>query len=338
MFAATQAAYDLNDEVVNTILADRDKVAKIFYPLICGQVTILEEVMTCQLLANFSCFPKGVTWLLDNPKIVGKIGRHIWSTYDLIYKHVRQYEELQVSYVRHLTYSPLEVTKDHTPYEPSPMNFADLNTYVVLCCMCNVCAAHPDEEPMERIEPSLLAVVNEGLYTHMGTALYGIILNDNKYNQELTQEKFLSFVSWSCFQHESQKLIIEQLHSLPTSRNDTPLFYERESYSKSRSVIALLITHAAHLDYEKGSQFVTLALIYLLKENDDVAMEVVRVVGDTLLDLAHSLYHAQMPAGEKPISLKRMVLETMLKFGGSSYFSESGSVVKPSGNEFLLVR
>ena len=71
-----------------------------------------------------------------------------------------------------------------------------------------------------------------------------------------------------------QKLVIEQLRSLPVSRNDFPLFYAKDSYTISRSVIACLITHANHLDYEKGSHFATLALIFLLKESETVAMEV----------------------------------------------------------------
>lgn len=336
IFAATQAAYEYNDDVVNTVLEDPQRAVRVFYPLLCGEVSCMEQILACQLAANFSCYPKGVTWLLDNPRIVGKVGMHLWSTYDILYKEVRQYEELLVPYMKQLVFARLEVVKDHK-YEPLPISIADLNTFVVLCCLCNVCAAHPDDEPMVRIEPSLLAVVKEGLYIHMGTVSYGIILNDNKYHQELCIEKFLSFLSWSCFQKETQKLVIEQLHSLPVSRNDFPLFYAKDSYTISRSVIACLITHANHLDYEKGSHFATLALIFLLKESETVAMEVVRVAGDTLFDMAHSIYHAQMPSNEKPISLKRMVLETMLKFGGSSFFSETGFVVKPTGMSHFFI-
>ena len=332
IFAATQAAYTINDAVVNSVLEDQELAYTIFYPMVCGQMSCLEDVISCQLAANFSCYPTGVTWLLNHPNLVGKISTHMWYTYELIYKSINQYQELLIPYVKHLIYSEIEVGEGGANvYKPTPISLADLNVFVVLCCLCNVCAAHPEDEPMERVEPSLLAAVNEGLFTNMGTVIYGIILNDNRYHDELLVEKFLSFLSWSCFQKATQRLAIEQLHSLPTHRGDFPLFFNKNSYSKSRSVIACLVTHACHLDYEKGSHFATLALIYLLKESEDVAMEMVRWVGDTLFDMAHSIYHAQMPSPEqKPISLKRMVLETILKFGGSSYFDENGHIVKPS--------
>lgn len=331
IFAATQAPYNLNDQVVCTVLEDPEKAFNAFYPLVCGQLSCMEEILACQLTANFSCYPTGVTWLLDHPEMVGKIGIHMWSTYDLLYKCVNQYMELQVPCIKHLVFTEIEVVKDANMYKPLPISVADLNTFVVLCCLCNVCAAHPEDEPMERVEPCLLAVVNEGLFNHMGTVIYGIILNDNKYHEDLNVEKFLSFLSWSCFQIKTQKLAVEQLHSLPTSRDDFPLYYAKDSYSKSRSVIACLVTHACHLDFEKGSHFATLALVYLLKEDDDVALELLKVAGDTLFDLAHSIYHAQMPSPEqKPISLKRIVMETILRFGGSSYFNEMGAFVKAS--------
>jgi hypothetical protein len=331
IFAAMQASYTLNDEIANTVLEDPEKAFDIFYSLVGGELTLLEEVLATQVTANLSCFPNGVTWLLNHPLLVGKIGIHVWSLYEQFFKSMSQYQEVHIPYIRHLAYTKMKVAPSQC-YEPMPMVIADLCTFVVLCCMCNVCAAHPDEEPMERVEPSLLAVVKEGLFDHMGSASYAIILNDNKYHEELTLEKFLSFLSWSCFQIETQKLAIEQLNSLPTSRHDSPLFYAKDSYSKSRSVIACLVTHSCRMDFEKGSHFTTLGLIYLLKEDDDVAMELIRIAGDTLFDMAHSIYHAQMPSPEqKPVSFKRMVLETILRFGGSSYFNESGVVVKPSG-------
>lgn len=333
IFAATQAAYTLNDDVVNAVLEDQEKAYDIFYPLVCGQISIMEEVLATQLTANFSCYPNGVVWLLDHPKLVGKIGRHVWSLYEQFFTEVSQKQEVQIPYIKHLAFTKIEIVKNLSNYKPLPIPIADLCTFIVLCCMCNVCAAHPEDEPMERVEPSLLAVVKEGLFNNMGSVSYGIILNDNRYHDELTLEKFLSFLSWSCFQIETQKLAIEQLHSLPTSRHDFPLFFAKDSYSKSRSVIACLVTHSCRMDFEKGSHFTTLALVYLLKESDDIAMELVRWAGDTLFDMAHSIYHAQMPSPEqKPISFKRMVLETILRFGGSSYFSESGTVIKPSGN------
>ena len=332
IFAATQAMYTLNEGIVNSVLEDPEAAYDTFYPLACGQLSVMEQVMAAQLAANFSCYPKGVVWLLDHPKLVGKIAVHLWSLYEVIYKHMTQYQEIQIPYIRHMAFTNVDVVENTAVYKPLPTSIADLCMFIVLCSLCNVCAAHPDDEPMERIEPSLLAIVREGIFEHVGTVSYGIILNDNSYHEELVLEKFLSLLSWCCFQRETQKMAIEQLYSLPTSRDDFPLFYAKDSYSKSRSVIAFLVTHACRMDFEKGSHFTTLGLVYLLKESDDVAMEMVRWAGDTLLDMAHSIYHAQMPSPkQKPISLKRIILETILRFGGSSYFDESGTVVKPSG-------
>lgn len=337
MFAATQASREINDAVVEIVVADSKKAFNIFYPLVCGEISGLEQILACQLTANLSCFDCGVEWLLQYPQIVGKIGWHMWGSYELLYRTVRQYDELQVAYMKHLVYSPMEVISGQHSYKPLPLTIADLNTFLVLCCVCNVCASYPQDQPMERVAPCLLAVVKEGLYRNMGTVAYGVILNVNK-DQDMCVDKFLSFFSWSCFQIESQRIIVDQMNSLPTHRNDFPLCFEKDSYSKSRSVMALLLTHANHLDYEKGSHFVTLAIVYLLKEDEDVAMEFVRWTGDILFDLAHSIFHAQMPnSKDKPISLKRIVLETMLKFGGSSYFDEIGNVVKPSGEDGMGV-
>ncbi len=336
IFAATQAAYTINSEVVNSVLEDPEKAYSVFYPLICGRLSCVEEIIACQLAANFSCYPNGVTWLLDHPQLVGRIGPHMWKTYELVYNEVNQYPEFLPHHVKHLVYSPITVGVN--VYEPGPMLLADLNVFVVLCCLCNVCAAHPEDQPMKRVEPCLLAIVRQGLFNNMGTVIYGILLNDNRYHDELLVEKFISFLSWSCFQKETQRLAIEQLHSLPTHRRDFPLFFNKNSYSKSRSVIACLVTHACHLDFDKGSHFATLAVVYLLKENEDIAMEMVRWVGDTLFDMAHSIYHAMMPNPEhKPISLKRIVLQTILKFGGSSFFDEDGSVIKPSSECVMYV-
>lgn len=332
IFAATQADFDGKEEIIVTVLEEPEKAFDIFYPIICGEISAVEQVLACQLTANLSCFDSGVVWLLDHPQIVGKIGWHLWGTYDLLYRSVCQYEELQVCYMKHQVFSPLEVASGDHSYSPLPLTVADLNTYIVLCCLCNVCATHLEgEEPMERVEPCLLAVVKEGLYDHVGIVSYCIILNDNKY-KHLCVEKFLSFLSWSCFQIKSQKVILDQICSLPHHREDIPLFYDKDSYSKSKSVIALLVTHANHLDYEKGSHFVTLAIIYLLRVDEEVAMEVLRWSGDILFDLAHSIHHAHMPSKEdSAVSLKRVVMETMLKFGGSSFFDEDETVVKPSG-------
>ena len=331
IFAATQADCDANNDVVEMVLVEPDKAFDTFYPLICGEISAVEQLMACHVTANLSCYDNGVLWLMNYPKIVGRIGWHLWGSYHLLYRNLFQYEELQVPYMKHLIYSPLEVLKGKQSYEPKPLYVADLNTFIVLCCLCNVCATHLEGGPMDIVETSLFAVVKEGLFDHMGMVSYAIILNDNSY-PALCMEKFLSFFSWSCFPVASQRIIFEQFHSLPTHRNDSVFFFDKDSFSKSRSVLALLITHANHLDYENGSHFVTLAIIYLLRGDEDGAMDLLRCSGDLLFDLSHSICHAQMPSKkEKAVSLKRVVLEAMLKFGGSSFINEKGIVVKPSG-------
>ncbi len=336
LFAASQAITNLYDDILDQILEDPEYAYDVFYPYVAGEISCMEQAVACQVTSNFSCFPKGVIWLLEHPKLVGQIGKQLWTIYDTFYTCLKQYSDHTIPFVKYSSYSSITVT-DRQVYDGQPLIIANLITSLVLICLCNLCAAHPEDEPMERIEPSLLAVVKEGFFDHVGTIGCGILLSFDSYN-EVSFEKYLSCLSWSCFQRDSQKIIIDQLHSLPASRHDYPLYYEKDCHSKSQSMLACLMTHTAHLDYEAGSHFCTLAVVYLLKEDEDVAMEVVRAAGDTLFDLSHSIYHAQMPdSNDKPISLKRIIIETMLKFGGSSYFSETGDIVKPSGKVVIMM-
>ena len=132
IFAATQAAYTLNDTVVNTVLEDPKAAYDVFYPLLCGRMSCLEEIVACQLAANFSCYPTGAAWLLDHPKLVGKIGPHMWYTYELIYKDFNQYQELMLTYVKHLVFSTITVVPGQHIYKASPDSLADLNIFVAL--------------------------------------------------------------------------------------------------------------------------------------------------------------------------------------------------------------
>ena len=178
---------------------------------------------------------------------------------------------------------------------------------------------------MDKIEPSLLEVVKAGLYWNMGDVCYGIHLNDSKYTTDLTIDKFLSFLSWSCFQKETQKILMEQIKSLPFCQQDEPLLYfSRTAMSRSRTVVAFLITHALWLDYDRGSHYSILGLISLLSENVEYAMEVVEMIGDMLFDLAHSFHHVRMPCDNSPLSVKRFIFETLLKLSGHTYFDEKG--------------
>jgi len=143
---------------------------------------------------------------------------------------------------------------------------------------------------MEKIQRCMLAIVKEGFYWNLSTVCFGILLNNSKYT-EMTIEKFLSFTAWTCFNKESQKIALAQLLSLPSSRLEDLLAFSRHSFTKSCSVVACLLTHALWLDYDKGSHFAVLGLVSLLTEDDETAMEVVKVAGSQLYDLAHSFHH-----------------------------------------------
>ena len=327
-FAASQSELDLHSYMVEKLIEGGEKTVEIFTTIASGGISCLEQLACIQVIGNMSCFSPGCIWLIDHPKLVGLVGKHLWSSYDVMYVRFRQCEDRRVEYHKHLSYTDIRVGKakdEDSKYKPSPVRIADLTTFVALCCLVNVCAAHPDESTMDKIEPSLLEVVKHGLYWNMGDIAYGILLNDSKYTTDLTIDKFLSFLSWSCFQSESQKIIMEQIKSLPYGQQDGPLLYfSRTSMSRSRTVVAFLITHALWLDYDRGSHYSILGLISLLQENVDYAMEVIEMVGDLLFDLAHSFHHVRMPCDNNPLSVKRFIFETFLRFGGYTYFDEKG--------------
>ena len=327
-FAASQSELDGHSYMVEKIIEETDKVLPIFMTIATGGISCLEELACCQVVGNMSCFYPGCMWLVDHPELTGIVGKHLWTSYDVMYVRFRQCEDRRIEYHKHLSYTNIRVGKakdEDSEYKPSPVRIADLTTFVALCCLVNVCAAHPDETTMDKIEPSLLEVVKHGLYWNMGDVAYGILLNDSKYTTDLTIDKFLSFLSWSCFQSESQRIVMEQIKSLPYGQQDGPLLYfSRTSMSRSRTVVAFLITHALWLDYDRGSHYSILGLISLLQENVEYAMEVIEMVGDLLFDLGHSFHHVRMPCDNNPLSVKRFIFETFLRFGGYTYFDEKG--------------
>ena len=327
-FAASQSELEGHSLMVEKLIDESDRTLSTFTAIAEGGITCVEELVCCQVIGNFSCFTPGCLWLIDHPKLVGIVGKHLWCSYDTMYLKFRQCEDRRIDYHKHLSYTQIKVGLPHeegSEYKPSPIRIPDLTTCVALCCLVNVCAAHPGDTTMDKIEPSLLEVVKEGLYWNMGDISYGILLNDSKYTTDLTIDKFLSFLSWSCFQKESQRILMEQIKSLPFGQQDGPLLYfSRTSMSRSRTVVAFLITHALWLDYDRGSHYSILGLVSLLSENVEYAMEVIEMVGDMLFDLAHSFHHVRMPGDGGPVSVKRFIFETFLKFGGYTYFDEKG--------------
>ena len=334
-FVATQADFEVNEITIHKMLNDEEKATKILLPIITGEISWVEQIAAAQLFGNLSCFPKGVLWLLNNPPCVGAMGTFLWKTFVYLYLNYRQYEDRKILYQKALISSNITVVEGKQKYEPSPPRIGDLTTFVTLCALCNVCAAHP-EEKMERIEPCLLAVAQEGLYWNLGTICCGILLSESQYN-DLTLEKLLSFLSWSCFNKGSQKLIMEQIRTLPYGRLDEPLHFRRNSYTLSRGIVACLISHALWLDYEKGAHFAILGLVSLLTENDDIAVKIIELIGDQLLDLAHSIHHVKMPGDGDPLSVKRAIFETFLRLGGWVYYDEKGRKSKPVCKYFNVV-
>ncbi len=330
IFAGTQGDLARNERIVNIILEDEKSAFKIIWRVLNGEISWLEQMLCVQLMGNFSCYPRGVEFLLCHPDVVGIAGTYLWKSFETIYLNYQQFEDHKLVYQKALLSTDIPVTKapEEHEYKPTPVRFGELAVLVTLCNVCNVCAAHPDEAPMERIEPCLHAVVKRGLYDNIGTVCYGIVLNQSQYH-DLSLEKFLSFMSWSTFNKQSRKVLLEQLRQLPRARHEEPLFFARDTLTLSRSVVACLISHALWLDNEKSSHYSILGLVSLLTEDDDAAAEIVKAVGPQLMDLAHSIHHVKMPGDGDPLSIKRIILEAFLRLSGGVYFTEKGDRSKP---------
>ena len=327
-FAASQSELDDHSYMVEHIIDESDTTIPTLKAIANGGISCIEQLACVQVIGNMSCFTPGALWLIDHPEIVGIVGRHLWCSYDTMYLKYRQCEDRRINYHKHITNTHIDLSPNkeiHDEYKPTPIRVADLTTFVSLCCMVNVCAAHPEDTSMDDLEPSLLAVVKEGLYWHMGDVCHGIHLNDSKYTTDLTIDKFLSFLSWSTFQKPSQKILMEQARALPNSQQDGPLLYfDRSSMTRSRSVVAFLITHALWLDLDIGSHYAIEGLVELITKDSEYAVEVTEMIGDQLFDLAHSYHHVRMPCDGGPMSVKRFVFETFLKLGGYTFFDEQG--------------
>lgn len=322
LFVCSHMEQPKNMTAVEKIIEDEQRAVNIFYPILNGAISAIEQLVCCQLVGNLSSYINGVNWLLRNPKLCAAVGRHLWCSYDTLYTSLQQYEDMRNAYHVNLVYTSVSITTTDRGTPPYPIRVGDLSMYLALCLACNICAAYPDDNPMSEIKPSILAIVKEGLFDHVGDVISGIFLNFER-NPDMSPSKFLSFVSWSCFQPASQKIVLEQLNSLPYSRHDNPFYFNRRSFTKTRSVVAFLITHALWFDYEKGSHFSMLGVLRLLIEDDDVAMEVIRLAGDILFDIAHSIHHVRMPEDRNPIAVKQTIFEVMLRLGGIAYFREN---------------
>ena len=325
IFGAMQAEMVNGDDLIKHIIEDLDLSVKTFSAILEGKLTFAEQLMAQQVIGNFSCYPRGMILLVDAPRLAGLTGKLLWTSYDVCWINYIQYDERKLAIHRHILNTDILLTTGKL-YMPGPKRSPDLCAYSALCCMCNICAGFPDECGMDKVDDCLIALVKEGYYWHLGSVANGILLSKPKYS-ELTIDKFLSLTSWSGFNHVNQKIILDQLNSLPAIRKEDPLMFFPTSKCRGRSVVAFLITHALWLDFDRGTHFSILGLMYLLKEIPEVGKAVVDAVGPQLVDLAHSIHHVKLPGDGDPMAVKRGIFEPMLKLTGMSYYSEQGEYI-----------
>ncbi len=313
--------------VVHRILAMEQIAVDIFLSYLNGKVSSLEAMVATQVIGNMSSYLSAMNWLLNHPTMCAAAIKYLWTSYTDQYSTFRQHQDLQSVYQRTL-YSHYQVNADEGVVTSDVSRLPQMTHHLALQLMVNICAAYPEGNTLSQVEPSILAVVEEGLHDHVGDIMCGILLNYDK-NPYVSPEKFTSVVSWSVFQSKSQKLAIEQLRRLPYTRRDKPPFFSRQSYAKSRSVIAFLITHALWFDDHNAANFATLGVISLLRQSDEIAMEIIRFAGDLLYDLAHSIHIVQLDKHPSPI--KSAILEVFLKLGGFSYYTQDKTRVSAGG-------
>ena len=328
MFAAMQAELVNGDEIIKAVVKDQfDFAARTFEPILEGKLTFAEQIIGQQVIGSFSCFPQGMILLVNAPYLAALTGKFLWIPYDLFWLNYSQYDERKIAMHRHLLNTDIELDPGEKFYLPHPKRSPDLCAYSALCCMCNICAGIPDECDMGEVDVCLIALVKEGYYWHLGTIATGIHLARPRY-AELTIDKFLSLTSWSAFNHVNQKIILDQFHSLPAVRTEEPLMFFPLSKCRGRSVVAFIITHALWLDFDRGTHFAIIGLMYLLKEVPEVAKMVMDAVGPQIFDLAHSIHHVKMPEGPDPRAIKRGLFEPILRLTGMSYFTERGEYIR----------
>ena len=326
IFAAMQAEMVNGDDIIKHVVEDLSIAVPTFAGLMEGRVSFAEQIVAQQVIGNFSCYPQGMILLVNAPHLAGLTGKFLWIAYDLCWANYGQYDERKTYLHRHLLNTDIQLDPKKV-FLPGPKRNPDLCAYSALCCMCNICAGFPDECPMEQVDECLISIVSHGYYQHLGTIATGIHLARPKYS-ELTIDKFLSLTSWSAFNHVNQRLILDQINTLPAVRSEDPLVFLPASKCRARSVIAFLITHALWLDFDCGSHFSILGLMYLLKEIPEVGKAVVDAVGPQLVDLAHSIHHVKLPNDGDPVPVKRGIFEPMLRLAGISYYTEKGGVVR----------
>lgn len=326
IFGAMQAEMVNGDDIIKYVVEDLDTAVPTFVALMEGKISFAEQIMAQQVIGNFSCYPQGMILLVNAPHLSGLTGKFLWIAYDLCWVHYYQYDERKTAMHRHLLNTDIELAPGKI-YLPGPKRNPDLCAYSALCCMCNICAGYPDECSMAEVDECLIEMVKQGYYWNLGTIATGIHLARPKYS-ELTIDKFLSLTSWSAFNHVNQRAVMDQLYSLPAIRKEDPLLFSPTSKCRGRSVVAFLITHALWLDFDRGSHFSILGLMYLLKEIPEVGKAVVDAVGPQLLDLAHSIHHVKLPEDGDPMAIKRGIFEPILNLAGISYYTEQGDQIQ----------
>jgi tetratricopeptide (TPR) repeat protein len=328
IFAAMQAEMVHGDDIIKHVVEDLSIAVPTFVGLMEGRVSFSEQIMAQMVIGNFSCYPEGMILLVNAPHLAGLTGKFLWIAYNLCWVHYGQFDERKTYMHRHLLNTDIELDPGKV-YLPGPKRNPDLCAYSALCCMCNICAGYPDECSMEQVDDCLISLVSHGYFWNLGTIATGIHLAQPKYS-ELTIDKFLSLTSWAGFNPVNQRVILDQINSLPAVRREDPLMFFPTSKCRGRSAIAFLITHALWLDFDQGSHFSILGLMYLLKTIPEVGKAVVDAIGPELVDLAHSIHHVKMPDDGDPVPIKRGIFEPMLRLAGISFYTEQGEMIRNS--------
>ena len=332
IFAAMQAEMVHGDDIIKHVVEDLSIAVPTFVGLMEGQVSFSEQIMAQMVIGNFSCYPQGMILLVNAPHLAGLTGKFLWIAYDLCWVHYAQFDERKMYMHRHLLNTDIELDPGKV-YLPGPKRNPDLCAYSALCCMCNICAGYPDECSMEQVDDCLISLVSHGYFRNLGTIATGIHLARPKYS-ELTIDKFLSLTSWAGFNPVNQRVILDQINSLPAIRKEDPLMFFPTSKCRGRSAIAFLITHALWLDFDQGSHFSILGLMYVLKKIPEVGKAVVDAIGPELVDLAHSIHHVKMPDDGDPVPIKRGIFEPMLRLAGISFYTEQGEMIRNYDREW----
>lgn len=92
-FAASQSELEGYSLMVEKLIEETDSIVPTFTAIATGGISCVEQLACCQVIGNMSCFTPGCLWLIEHPKLVGIVGKHLWCSYDVMYLKFRQCED-----------------------------------------------------------------------------------------------------------------------------------------------------------------------------------------------------------------------------------------------------